>query len=124
MRRFFIFLGTATIIVTSTLISCEKDNNKDSGNNTCNVTNPAEDIGWLKEAIDNAKQDEYSYYVMANYKGETVFYYGNCNPAANYVSIIRNCNGDNLGYTNDLRDELTDKTILWKHEASKCNFQD
>jgi hypothetical protein len=124
MKQFFNFLGIATFIVFTTLISCEKDNNKDSGNNKCNVSNSVEKIGWLKEAIDNVKQDEYSYYVMANYKGETVFYYGNCNPAANYVSIIQNCSGDNLGYTNDLQDELTDKTILWKHEESKCNFQE
>lgn len=61
---------------------------------------------------------------MASYKGETVFYYGNCNPAINYVSILQNCIGDNLGYTNDFYAELTDITVLWKHVDSKCNFQE
>ena len=122
MRQFFNFLWIAAIIASITLNSCEKNDNKDSGNNKCNVSNPAEDIGWLKEAIDNVKQNDYSYYVIANFKGETVFYYGNCNPVANYLSIIQNCSGDTLGYTNDLKNELTDIKILWKHEESKCNF--
>ncbi len=114
MRQIFKFFGIAIVIVSTTMISCEKDDNI--------VSNPAEDIDWLKEAINDVKQDEYSYYVMANYKGETVFYYGNCNPLINYVSIVQNLRGDNLGYTFDLYDELTEVTILWKHEDSKCNF--
>ena len=118
MRQFFNFQWViATILLSISLLACKKDDN-----NKCNVSNPAEEIAWLKEAIDNVKQDEYSYYVMANYNGETVFYYVNCNPAVNYASFILNCNGDNLGHTNDLQEELTDKTILWKHEASNCNF--
>jgi hypothetical protein len=124
MRSIFNFLGFVAIIMPITLISCEKDDNKDSNNSKCNVSNPAEEIDWLKEAIDGVKQDEYSYYAMATYKGETVFFYGNCNPVINYVSFLRNCSGDNLGYTNDLYDELTDITILWKHVDSKCNFQE
>ena len=104
------------------LTSCEKDDDIDLGNNTCNVSNPAQELSWLEEAIDNVKQDEYSYYVMAKYKGETVFYYGNCNPAANYVSFIHNCSGDNLGETNEFQDELSDRTTIWKHEETKCNF--
>jgi hypothetical protein len=123
MRSIFNFLGFVGIIMSITLISCEKDDKKES-NNKCNVSNPAEEIDWLKEAIDDVKQDEYSYFAMATYKGETVFYYGNCNPVINYVSIVQNCSGDNLGYTNDLYDELTEITILWKHVDSKCNFQD
>ncbi len=111
--QFFAFLFFLSI----SIISCEKDYN-----NTCNVLNPAEEISWLKEAIDNVKEDEYSYYVMADYNGETVFYYVNCNPVVNYASFILNCNGDNLGHTNNLQDELTNMTILWKHEASKCNL--
>lgn len=126
MKQFFKFPGFATIMVLITLISCEKEKSQsklEAIPNTCNVSNPAEEIGWLKEAISKVKNDEYSYYAVAKYKGETVFYYGNCNPAANYVSIVRNCNGDNLGNINALEDELTNITILWKHPASKCFFR-
>lgn len=29
------------------LISCEQDDNKDSNDNTCNVSNPAEELSWI-----------------------------------------------------------------------------
>lgn len=117
--RQFLYVATAIIIVSIAIVSCEKDDSS-----PCDVSNPAEDIAWLKEAIETMKQDEYSYYFMATYKGNTVFYNGNCNPAANYASIVRNCKGDHLGYTNDLQNNLTNKTILWQHEASQCNLQE
>lgn len=123
MKRCFNFLWIATIIVFTSMISCSDDDNKDFDNNKCNVSNPTEDLVWLKEAIDEVKEDEFSYYVMANYKGETVFYYGNCDPTINYASFIQNCNGENIGNTNDLQDELSDETIVWKHAESKCDFQ-
>ena len=121
MRRIQYYLGLAAIILSITLISCDNDDSKET-NNTCNVSNPAEELAWLKEAIDKDKQDEYASYVMATYKGETVFYNDNCNPSISYVSIVRNCSGDNLGNTNDLSEELTNRTTLWKHQDSKCDF--
>jgi hypothetical protein len=124
MRKLFDFLGLAAIIFSIVLISCEKNENKDTETNKCNVSNPVEDLDWLNKEIDNVKQDEYSYYVMATYKGEAVFYYGNCNPLIQYISIVRSCAGDSLGLTADLYDELTEKSTLWKHANSKCNFQD
>ncbi len=126
MSNIFKLVCFAGIIMSMSLISCEKgdddDDDDDDISNTCDVSNPTKELGWLMEAIDDIKQDEYSYYAMANYKGETVFYYVNCNPLANYVSIVKNCVGDDLGNANDLRDELTDIITLWKHENSKCNF--
>ncbi len=120
----YIFLGLVAVIISTTLISCEKDDNKESINNKCNVSNPAEELEWLKDKIDNVEEDQYSYFVMANYKGETVFYYGNCDPLINYISVVMNCSGENIGYTYDLAEELTDRTILWKPENSECHFQE
>lgn len=105
-----------TVILSISLFSCEKNDN-----DNCNVSNPVEEIAWLKESIDNVIQDEYSSYIQANYNGETVFYYLNCNPVVNYASLILNCKGEKIGFTNDLLDELTDISILWKHEDSVCN---
>jgi hypothetical protein len=121
--RQFNFMAIFLIIVCITLSSCEKDDDIGFGNNTCNVSNPAEELGWLKEAIDNVRQDDYSYYVMAKYNGETVFYYGNCNPLIDYVSTTHTCSGERIEFTNDFQAELTDKRILWKHKESKCNFK-
>jgi hypothetical protein len=49
MRSIFNFIGFVAIIVSITLISCDKDSN----NTKCNVSNPAEDLDWLKKAIDH-----------------------------------------------------------------------
>ncbi len=104
-----------------TLISCSTDDDKDI-DNTCNVSDPTEELVWLKEEIDTIKDDEFSFYAMATLDGETVFYYGNCNPAVNYISTLRNCSGEVLGNTNDFSDELTDITIIYKHENTQCDF--
>lgn len=124
MRYFFYSLGLAGFILSITLLSCDKDEAEESIDDVCNVSNPIEDLDWLKEKINSVNQDEYSYYNMASYQGETVFYYGNCDPAINYVSIVRNCTGDSLGFTFDLYDELTEISTIWKHENSVCNFQE
>lgn len=104
----------------SVLISCTKDD--DPAKNKCNVSNPVEEISWLKKEIDSLKNDEYSYYVIAVYKGETVFINGNCNPSADYMSLVKNCNGDMLGYANVLDNELSDKRIIWKSKNYRCSL--
>ena len=124
MKKNFKLLGLAAIAVLTTLFSCDEDENNNPTNNVCNVSNPIEELAWLKEKIDNVEDDQYSFYNMATYHKETVFYYGNCNPSTNYVSIIRNCTGDSLALTNDVFDELTEISTLWKSENSLCNSQD
>ncbi len=124
MRRIFIFLGLATTIAALTLLfSCEEDDNSNS-DDICNVSDPIEELDWLKEAIESMKDDEYLYCKMAKYKGKTVFFWGSCDPLANGSSIVVSCSGENLGYTNDLYDELTEMAVIWKHEDSQCNFEE
>ena len=47
----------------------------------CGDQNPIQYLEWLKEAIDEIRNDEYSYYSTALYEDERVFFYGNCNQA-------------------------------------------
>lgn len=116
-------LTKSTILVISlSLFSCENEDCDFPPSNLCKVQNPIQDLEWLKAAIDEVRNDEYSYYSMALYQGERVFFYGNCNPSANYVSFIRNCAGDNLGNTNEFYDQLKEIEVVWKQENSKCNF--
>lgn len=110
-----------TLIIIFTLIiigSCKKE----ESNSLCYVSNPIEELDWLKIMINDFS--DYDYIMKANYNGETVFYNGNCNPAANYVSTVYNCNGDAIGYTNDLWDELSNDVLVWQNQESKCNFND
>jgi hypothetical protein len=121
MKRIQYYRVLVAFILSISLISCE-DDDCPVFDNTCNVSNPAVELDWLKQAINDVKEDEYSYFVMATYQGETVFYYGNCNPLVDYISFIQNCNGEIIGNTNDFMGELTDITIIWKHKDSECSF--
>jgi len=119
MQRLLNLLGLVSIITFSVFLSCDKN---DSESNACNVSDPAEELPWLKSMLTDLS--EYDYIMVANYKGKTVFYNGNCNPVVNYVSVVYNCSGDVIANTNDIRDELSNDRLLWKHVNSKCNFGD
>ena len=115
-KKFYLFVLTCIVTLFS-IISCGKEK---SENNVCNVSNPVEELVWLKTMTNNLS--EYDFIMIANYKGETIFYRGNCNPLANYVSSAYKCNGDVIGYVNDIRSEISGDKLLWKHKDSKCNF--
>ncbi|WP_419211908.1 hypothetical protein ACNR9Q_14325 [Maribacter sp. X9] len=122
-RSTFKLLGYILVAGLATLTSCESDDNQND-TTSCNVKNPVKELDWLREAIAEVEDDPYSFYVMAAYKGKTVFYYGNCNPVINYASTLMNCNGDSLGYTADNYDSLKDITVIWNPEDSVCDFDD
>ncbi|WP_154852178.1 hypothetical protein [Cyclobacterium xiamenense] len=111
---------SAFLVFSFVLISCEKDDC--SPKNPCEVQNPIQELPWLKEAIDEVRTDEYAYYSTALYQGERIFFFGNCDPLANYASIIRNCAGDELGNTNEVYDRLSEIEVIWKPENSKCKL--
>lgn len=116
-----IFAGIV-LLLSFVVVSCQKADLKRE-KNTCNVVEPTEELAWLKAEIDESRQDEYTYYVMATYKRKTVFYNGNCNPAVNYASSVRNCSGELIGYRNELAEEFTNETVIYQHENSMCSFQ-
>lgn len=114
-----LILASSLIIIPVILFisSCEK-----MESNTCNVSNPLEELPWLKETILN--YTEYDYLMMADYQGQTVFYHLNCNPLINYVSFVFDCKGNLIGNTNDLEADFSNKKLLWKHTNSECVFTD
>tara|TARA_R110001583_G_scaffold167424_1_gene320203 strand:- start:3114 stop:3473 length:360 start_codon:yes stop_codon:yes gene_type:complete len=119
MKRILNLLSLVSILTLFVIISCD---NEESENNVCNVSNPTEELSWLKTMIIDLS--DYDYIMIANYKGETVFYNVNCNPLVNYASTVFNCSGDVIGNTNDIRDELSNDRLIWKRADSKCNFND
>ncbi|NJK84742.1 MAG: hypothetical protein HC906_00910 [Bacteroidales bacterium] len=83
----------------------------------------------VKKSIEEIKESNndlsrYAYFMTATFNDESVFIYGNCHPAINYVSFVVNCHGDTLGYTNELYDQLKQVTVFWKPDDSLCNFND
>ena len=110
------------ILLTIAFYGCDKAEEAALPSEWCGVQNPIKEVAWLKEAIEAVENDEYSYYASAIYQNAHVVYYGNCNPAINYVSFVLDCSGNNLGNTNDLYEELSDIEILWKPPDSQCVF--
>tara|TARA_R110002126_G_scaffold145902_1_gene291831 strand:+ start:142 stop:525 length:384 start_codon:yes stop_codon:yes gene_type:complete len=112
-----------------TLSSCKNDD--DNLNNTCNVSDPIKNFGWLKEIIIDIEQssltDEF-YISQAIYKGETVFIVGNCCALCNSVITVHNCEGEQiarLGYDdgNDFVinfDILERDSIIWSSPNFIC----
>ena len=128
MRRIELLTRLAVLLIALFLLSCH-DENRITEQNCCNVTNPLEELVWLKTHIQELSQSEdelskYSYYMTATYKKETVFYYGNCHPAINMAIIMVNCEGEALGNFNDLQQHLSNSKLIWIHEESPCNFND
>lgn len=122
MKTILNLTKSVILVFSFALISCEKDDSNFSPKNLCGVKNAIQELEWLKEAIDEVRNDQYSYYSTALYQGERVFFYVNCDPTVNYASFIRNCAGDNLGNTNELYDELAEIKVIWKNKNLKCNF--
>ena len=117
-------LNFAVIIFAIFIFSCNKSK---LSNNTCNVSDPIEELNWLKKEIAELKQSnsEYSkasYYNIATYKRKTVFYYGSCHPSADYAFILRNCNGDEVSSVNAVMKDLKYVEVLWKHPDNQCAF--
>ena len=117
-----------TILLLFLISSCNNTDNDDK-NNTCNVSNPIEDLTWLKDKITELEQtSSYEsgeiYISQANYNGNTVFIMGNCCAVCNTIVPIYNCEGESIGY---IGDDTFDSTILekdviiWKPENFVCN---
>ena len=112
---------TYSIILLS-LFSC-KNEKISSAEDLCGVSDPVNNIGWLKNAINELEADEFTYFNSAIYEGSPVVYSGNCDPAVNFVSFLQNCSGDTLGFTNEFYERLSDVKLLWKSEDSKCELK-
>lgn len=128
MKKINHLLKATLLVVALVLVSCQ-DEKGDQAIDTCNTTNPLEELSWLKDQIKALSQSDdelskYAYYMTATYKKETVFYYGNCHPAINAVFFVLNCEGEPIGNLNDLRGELTNQKLLWAPERCECNFND
>lgn len=117
MKVSILFRVIGCIILVLVLSSCSND---DDNNLTCNVEDAVEELVWLNEMVSTLT--DYEYIRTANYMGDAIFYNVNCDPTVNYVSILYNCEGEELGFTNDFRDQLSNDQILWLPENSQCSF--
>ncbi len=113
--------------ITLIVFSCNK-NEQPADTNTCGVANPVVDLPWLKSRIDalfisNPETVRYQYVAKADYRGKTVFIFGNCDPLAVSVFPVFNCSNVQLGTVGQIPlDSLKNQRTLWKTQNSLCNF--
>lgn len=85
---------------------------------------PLEELTWLQKAIKEMESDQYAYIMQAEYESETVFVYGYCCPACNYVVPVKNCEGELLGNVGDEIEvgKLKEQEMIWQSANSSCYF--
>ncbi|GAA4279593.1 hypothetical protein [Gaetbulibacter aestuarii] len=124
MKSKFIYLLVAILALNS----CSKDSKPADvlPTNTCGVTNPAEDIPWLKErlAYYDSTRAETFFMWQTDYQGETIFVLGTCEGSYNPNYSAFDCEGNHVSITDELNDYLnsvTSKYLIWKPKNFKCN---
>lgn len=122
MKRNITYLKPLLFVFVLMSIFCDSFDEQGTTTYLCEIQNPTENILWLKEAIDEVRNDQFSYYSTAIYQGQRVFFYTNCDPTVNYISFVQNCAGENLGNTTEFFDNLKEIEVIWKHKDSKCTF--
>ncbi|CAH8285412.1 hypothetical protein EV196_1019 [Mariniflexile fucanivorans] len=121
MKKITLLLTLVFIIFSC----CKKDNDV---TNTCNVSNPVEDLTWLKEQIQELEntssyESKETYILQTKHDGNSLFILGNCCAACNSVSTVYNCEGEMIGYIGDDTfnfNLIENSTIIWKAENSIC----
>lgn len=114
-----------TILFFSWFLSCsDSDDNPIAG---CGFDDPAQQLPWLKEAIDrmveNTSPDvKYCYVVQGTYKNRTVFRIEDCNPLVDKVVFTLNCDGNRIDSDQDFvsLSDLNNPTIIWKPRDFAC----
>lgn len=119
----------ALTLLLLTMLSC-KDDDVDKLSNSCQVSNPVEDLEWLKEKIEEliAQTDseflKYFYVSQNTYMGKTVFIFPNCCPTCNTAIPVYDCEGNPIGFVGDdsiSTNILNNDTIIWNPENFSCN---
>ena len=96
--------------------------------NNCDVTDPTEDLPWLKAEIADLNGSEmgrkYWYITQASYKGETVFIVNSCCPHCGMLPPpVYACNGELLfRATDEEYDHVGHERIIWKSADYACTF--
>lgn len=117
----------ALALLLLTMLSCKDDD--DNLSNSCHISNPVEDLDWLKEKIEELAQTDsellkYFYVSQNTYMGKTIFIFPNCCPHCNSVVPVYDCEGNNIGFVGDdniSTNILNNDTIIWRPENFSCN---
>lgn len=119
-------LMTTALLVA--IASCNKEEQEPKV--VCTVEDPLIELTWLANELEDLKKSSFiKYYFIstAEYKGETVFIFGNCCPSCNSVIPVRNCEGDLLGILGNRPEDvdyqqLKENRFIWQGEEGQCEL--
>ena len=101
------------IICSMSLISCEK-----SGGTLCGGIDPVANMPWLKQKISQLSTSAQCQSISrSTYKSQTVFILSNCDPLANSIPLLYDCQGIQLNLTQADYQELKftgNIELIWK----------
>jgi hypothetical protein len=92
--------------------------------NTCDVRDPASDLPWLKEKIQEIQQTSIHQYFrveQVEYNGEIGFYINSCCPLCDIQPIFYKCSGEAV--INIDISKLIRKGIIWQPLDFSCAEQ-
>ena len=121
------------LFLSFTTAACENCDPGEVVGPACSVENPVEELAWLRDEIQARLQQptseytQYEYIAQTEYRGETVFVYGNCCPNCNTIFSVFNCSGEQisqLGYREEDIDFgiLEQAVMIWKPEDYSCTL--
>jgi len=121
MRKILLFATFISLMA----FSCEKE---EMPGNTCGVNNPLKELSWLKSYIQRQEQNypdiaKYLYIAQAEYNGQAVFLYYNCNPLYDTIVPVYNCQGELLFYLGQEPEKgagIKNEKVIWKPANFAC----
>ncbi len=92
--------------------------------NTCGVSNPKEELAWLKQKIKEEQDFSPSFFTVfqGTYNGKTAFIFSACCPACNVAPAVFDCTGNQLEYSSIEFDKIIDQKLIAKGKDVTCTF--
>jgi hypothetical protein len=116
------------IIITLFSVSCRQPDT----DLICNVQDPAENLPWLAEKVDELESMSdsflsYWYISRSVYNGEPVFILGSCCPFCTVLTEVFDCQGNSIGFIeagdNQIPASVANSArVVWKPADFQCNF--
>lgn len=111
------------------LISCSNDDNLPVIY-ACDVTNPIEDLQWLKGLVEELEKTEseltqYFYIEQAEYQNESIFISNNCCPICSTIAPIYDCEGNNIGFLGDDNfnsSSISNRIVIYRFSEFGCEI--
>ena len=121
-----------TIILSTTLFMFLMQCDTAPIKTTCGVSNPAEELPWLKAKTDELKQSSLYeagqvYIWTTQFNGENYFIIDNCCPNCNSVLSIYTCDGEDVSSNQTISDYIysydkSSSDVILNPENFSCNL--